>query len=220
MIGCVALSLVLTVAGLAAMRSHDDEHAGVRGHVSGDLRPAAPTAADPQGWWGAALPDPITAQPFTLTDQRGAPFSFPERGAISLLYFGYSHCPDVCPGMMAMVAEAQRRLDPATAARIEVVFVTTDPARDTPGRLERWLDLFDPSFVGLTGSPGEVEGVQRRYGLPIAVRQELGEGVYESVHLDQLLAFDTDGVARRSYAPDTDPDALAADLERMVAEGP
>jgi protein SCO1/2 len=216
----VVSSLALTVGALALMRGHDRQHDGVAGHVSGDLRPEPPTIPDPEGWWGTALSDPIEAQPFTLIDQHGQAFSFPPEGRVSLLYFGYTHCPDICPGTMATIAEAERRLDPATAAAIEVVFVTTDPGRDTVARLAEWLTLFDGSFVGLTGSIDDVTAVQRRYDVPIAERQDLGDDAYASVHLDQVLAFGRDGVARRAYAPDTDPDALAADLARMVAEGP
>lgn len=219
-LGLVVSSLALTIGALEIMRGHDQEHDGVAGHVSGDLRPEAPTTPDPDGWWGAALPDPIEAQPFTLTDQHGEPFSFPPEGRVSLLYFGYTSCPDICPGTMATIAAAERRLDPASAAAVEVVFVTTDPTRDTVARLADWLALFDGSFVGLTGSASEVTAVQRRYGVPVAERRGLGGEAYESVHLDQVLAFGSDGVARRAYAPDTDPDALAADLARMVAEGP
>jgi protein SCO1/2 len=209
------------VGSLAMMRGHDRGHGGVAGHVSGDLRPAAPTEPDPDGWWGAPLPEPIEAQPFTLTDQDGAPFSFPEDDArVTLLYFGYTHCPDICPGTMATIAVAMRRLDPATAAAVRVVFVTTDPARDTPARLAEWLALFDTSFVGLTGSPEEIAAVQQLYRVPVAERRSLGGDAYESVHLDQVLAFAADGVSRRAYAPDATPDAYVADLERMVDEGP
>jgi len=220
-VGLVVISFVLTIAGLAVMREHDREHDGVGGHLSGDFRPAAADTPDPQGWWGAALSEPLEVRPFTLTDQHGEPRSFPIEGArVTLLYFGYTHCPDVCPGTMATITEAIRRLDPAAAPAVEVVFVTTDPARDTEDRLAEWLALFDPSFIGLTGPAGEIRSVQTLYGVPGAERRDLGGGAYESVHVDEVLAFGADGLARRAYAPDTTPGALAADLERMLDEGP
>ncbi|HEY7573705.1 MAG TPA: SCO family protein, partial [Thermoanaerobaculia bacterium] len=89
--------------------------------------------------------DPSWPKPdFTLTDTEGGPFDFRARtdGFVTLLFFGYTHCPDVCPVHMANIAAVLADLDYADRARIRVVFVTTDPERDTPGRLREWLDRF------------------------------------------------------------------------------
>lgn len=217
-VGFVVVSIVLSIGSLALMRGHDEEHSGVAGHISGGLRPSAPSTPDDEGWWGTALPEPIEAVSFALTDQHGERFSFPADGSrVSLLYFGYTSCRNVCPGTMAVIAESIRRLDPVISASVDVVFVTTDPARDTETRLQEWLALFDPSFVGLTGSLEEVEAIQQLYGVPVAQRRHLGGDAYGSTHLDQVMAFGPDGVARYAYAPGTDPDALAADLTRLAS---
>src|SRR5665213_3607812 len=103
------------------------------------------------------------APDFTLTDQSGRPFRLADlRGHTVALFFGYTHCPDVCPTTLAALARAKRKLGPGGEA-LDVVLVTVDPARDTPATLKRYVRLFDPAFAGLTGSEAQLDPVYAAY---------------------------------------------------------
>ncbi len=103
------------------------------------------------------------AYDFRLTDQNGQPFRLSdERGHAVAIYFGYTRCTDTCLTTMAHLASARRAMGPA-GARTRVIFVTIDPAHDTPGVLKEYLTHFDPSFIGLTGRQGELAPVYRAY---------------------------------------------------------
>ncbi|MGH7585701.1 MAG: SCO family protein [Gemmatimonadales bacterium] len=151
---------------------------------------------------GVELQEAIPKHDFTLTSTEGQRFRFREQtaGRVTFLFFGYTNCPDVCPVQMAGLASALRELDPEDQRRVSVVFVTTDPQRDTPARLRSWLDSFSRDFIGLTGSQGEVEAVQRLYDLAPAVRETpRADSSYLVGHAAQLLAFGVDDTARTVY---------------------
>src|SRR5256885_1762867 len=111
---------------------------------------------------GGVVTPPLPKPRFVLTDTSGAPFDFWNRtlDSVTLLFFGYTNCPDQCPMHMANIGQALRKLPPDVADHVQLVFVTTDPSRDTPALLRRWLDRFDRRFVGLTGSDAAVAAVQ------------------------------------------------------------
>jgi len=140
---------------------------------------------------------------------------------VTLLFFGYTHCPDVCPVHMANLAAVLREYAPSERRRIEVVFVTTDPARDTLSRLRAWLDNFDADFVGLRGDIETVNAVQNVLMLPAAM---LGEpdsaGRYEVGHSAVVVAFTPDDSARVMYPFGTRQADWAADLPHLLAWQP
>ena len=116
------------------------------------------------------MPTPLPSLPhFTLTDTAGHPFSFAARarGKLTYLYFGYTHCPDVCPLTMANLAAALRHVTPAVRRKVLVVFVTVDPHRDTPSVLRAWLNNYNPSFIGLTGSEQAIRRAALDSGIPL-----------------------------------------------------
>lgn len=160
-------------------------------------------ARDSQALHGAKLPQPIARPEFTLTDTRGEPFDFMKetKGRLTLLAFGYTHCPDVCPVQMANIAAAMRRLSRGDQQRIRVVFVTTDPPRDSAQRLRSWLDSFDPAFIGLRGTDGEIEQAEHAVGVALATRQASapGDTNYTVGHAAQVYAFTADDSAHRAY---------------------
>jgi protein SCO1 len=109
------------------------------------------------------LPSAPQAADFTLTDQDGQPYTLSaHRGHPIALFFGYAHCPDVCPTTLSALARAKRTLGPASAG-FDVVLVTVDPARDNAATLKRYVHLFDPSFVGLTGTEAQLDPVYAAY---------------------------------------------------------
>jgi protein SCO1/2 len=116
-------------------------------------------------------PDPRPSRPhFVLTDLDGDRYDFAARtkGRPTFLYFGYTHCPDECPTAMADVATALRKASAEARRRAVVVFVTTDPKRDTPAVLRAWLDQFSPDFVGLLGSAAEIARAETASGVAVA----------------------------------------------------
>lgn len=181
------------------------------------LAACGPGSPDASELRGVVLPEPLPKTDFTLTTTAGEPFAFRAEtdGYVTLLFFGYTHCPDVCPVHMANIAAVLHRLPPQTANRVKVVMVTVDPERDTPERLRRWLDAFDRSFVGLTGPMERVNAIQRDLRLPPAVKQ--GEGAdYLMGHAAQVIAFTADDRARVIYPSGTRQTDWAHDLPLLV----
>jgi protein SCO1/2 len=154
---------------------------------------------------------------FTLNDTSGEPFDFRAKtdGSVTLLFFGYTHCPDICPIHMANIGAVLATLTPDLANQVKVVMVTTDPDRDSPERLRAWLDNFDPEFVGLVGSSEQTNAIQIELGLPPAVKY--GEGSEYTVgHSARVIAFTRDGYARFSYPFGTRQTDWAHDLSLLV----
>lgn len=186
---------------------------------------AAESAADrvrESGFRGITMEHPTPKVDFTLDDTNGEPFHFLEatKGYLTLLFFGYTSCPDVCPVHMANLAAVLKELPWEVRSRIKVVFVTTDPERDTPTRIREWLDAFDPTFIGLTGSRDEVNQIQGSFGLPPAVLQGGTETNYIIGHASQILAFGVDDTARIAYPFGTRQADWAHDLPRLVRQAP
>lgn len=176
------------------------------------------------GLHGVLLTPPRPKPGFVLSDTKGQPFDFraDTRGKATLLYFGYTNCPDVCPTHLTNIAAALRRLSAADQERVRVVFVTTDPARDTPARLRSWLDNFDRRFIGLTGSADSVNVIQERLGLPPATMEMMDprasgpRAAYGMGHAAQVLAFTPDDSLRAEYPSGFNVDDWVNDLPKLA----
>jgi protein SCO1/2 len=145
---------------------------------------------------------PISKPALILMDTEGGAYDLRARtdGYLTLLFFGYTNCPDVCPVHMATLGAAFRELVPEMQGRIKVVFVTTDPERDTPERLRAWLDGFDRSFVGLSGPLEDINGALASMRLPsVAVMPGESHGAPEIGHPAAVVAFSPSGEARVRY---------------------
>lgn len=120
------------------------------------------------GYAGTLLTPAVPRPDLTLADISGQTFGLAHRPAkeITAVFFGYTHCPDVCPTTMADLAAAKRLLPPAVTARLKVVFVTEDPRHDSQPVLRAWLDRFDPSFVGLIGGGSSTSYILSQLHLP------------------------------------------------------
>lgn len=177
-------------------------------------------ARDSQALHGAALPTPIARPDFTLTDTQGQPFDFKTQtqGTLTLLAFGYTHCPDVCPVQMANIAAAMKRLPRAEQQRIRVVFITTDPPRDSAQRLRTWLDNFNPAFIGLRGSDAEIEKAEHAVGVALATRGASvpGDTNYTVGHAAQVYAFTAADTAYRAYPFGTLQQQWVHDLPELL----
>jgi protein SCO1 len=177
-----ALVLIVVIAGCGSDRSASTTAVTSTGQLEG-------TAVTP--------PDPRPG--FVLTDTTGQAFDFTQEttGKLTLLYFGYTNCPDICQTNMSELAAVLSRpgVPPAT-----VVFVTVDPARDTPTVLRQWLDHFNAGFVGLTGTPAQVEAAQEAAKVPVATRQPGGSSdEYFMTHPGVVLAYAPDGFGYTRY---------------------
>ena len=142
---------------------------------------------------------------------------------LTLLFFGYTSCPDVCPMHMGHIAAALRGLEaelPGAREAIDVVFVGVDPQRDTPERLRSWLDHFGPGFVGLAGDEAALQAAQRAALVPLA-RREPGadDGSYTVSHASYVLLYTPDDLAHLRYTLDTRTGDWLQDLRRLVREG-
>jgi len=170
---------------------------------------------------GDVIAQPIAAPDFTLTTTDGQPFNFRQetQGMVGLLFFGYTHCPDICPVHMANLAAVLRRLPTEVSRRVKVVFVTVDPARDTPEYLRVWLDNFDRSFVGLRGSLDAVNRVQQGFHMPAAVFEKLPDGGYVVGHGAPVIAVIADS-ARVFYPFGIRQEDWLHDLPKLVAAVP
>lgn len=153
---------------------------------------------------------------FVLTDTSGRSFDFRAEtaGKLTLLYFGYTYCPDVCSVQLAQIASVLNTL-PAVDRDTVVVFVTVDPERDTPEIIRAFLDKFDSTFVGLTGSVSDVAAAQLAAGLPVA--SKLGDPPdYAMSHSGAVLAFAPDGFAYTQYPFGTRQTQWAHDLPKLL----
>lgn len=182
---------------------------------------ARPGAGDPATYRGRVLPEPRPKVDFTLTDTEGKPFDFRSEtdGYVTLLFFGYTNCPDVCPVHMANIGAVMSDYPPELRRQFKVVFVTTDPERDTPQRTREWLDNFDREFIGLTGPREEVNAIERELGLPVSVKPENQETEYDVAHAASVLAFGKDGLARLMYPFGTRQEDWAHDLPKLAKGG-
>jgi len=150
---------------------------------------------------GGLVSPPLPKPEFVLTDTSGARFDFwkETRGSVTLLFFGYTSCPDQCPTHMANLAAALKRLPTGIADHVKLVFITTDPARDSPVKLRRWLDNFDKRFVGLTGSDAALEAVQKSAGVPLAYKTEPTKRISPIAHANFVVAYTKDNLAHVIY---------------------
>ncbi|HXI20191.1 MAG TPA: SCO family protein [Gemmatimonadales bacterium] len=174
---------------------------------------------NPDGLAGPRVTPAIPKPEFTLTGTDGKPFDFQREteGDVALLFFGYTHCPDVCPVHLANIAAALQKLSPQVNNAVKVVFVTTDPDRDTPQVLRTWLDKFDPRFIGLRGDTATVGGIMRRLKLGAAIPEPAtGGGEYTIGHSSLVLAFTRDDSAHVVYPFGIRQADWARDLPRLV----
>jgi protein SCO1/2 len=177
---------------------------------------------------GACAPE--APQPFNATDITGATFgkglvlsdTAGERrtlddykGRAVVLFFGYTHCPDVCPAALAKFAEVLKAMGD-DGSKVQVLFVTLDPERDTAEKLAQYVPFFHPSFIGLTGSREEVDAVAREYRVFYARQPPAGGSEYSLDHWAGAYAVDPAGRLRLYLAPELGIDEMAGDMARLA----
>ena len=219
---------------------------GALGAPASSSAGGARVATQDDGFHGTVMPQAQPRPDLTLPTTGGDVFHLGDRpeDEVTLLFFGYTHCPDLCPTTMADLALARDMLPPEIRDRVQVVFVTEDPARDTPAALREWLDRFDPEFTGLIGGNDDTAAALRELYLPESAQvadpstaivhpHEDGEhaaehhehdgdghshGDYGVDHAGAVYAWGPDG---RSvvYTGGTTAEQYAEDLTRLATAG-
>lgn len=180
---------------------------------------------------GAMVNPPFAVRDFTLTNQDGQPTSLQSlRGKAVVLFFGYTHCPDVCPTTLADYKRVKADLG-ADAARVTFAFVTVDPQRDTPARIKTYLSAFDADFMGLTADDATLQAVAAQFGAYYRVPTEAHahsdehqhkEGVqsenYFVDHTSPSFLIDAEGQLRMVYFYGATPENVATGLRNLLAQ--
>ena len=214
-----AVAAVVLVGGATVL-------AGRHGHAAAQVSQVAGSSGQNSNYPGlvqspAAYPEPDV----TLTDTSNDPLNLASvsRGHITLVYFGYTHCTDVCPTDMALTAAALSELPAPVAREVQVVFISADPNRDSPPVIRRWLDHFNSSFIGLTGPISVIHQAESQLGMPLSYAEPdtsgSNSGGYQVVHAGYTLIFTTDGKAHLFYDGTARPYQVAAALEKLAQHG-
>jgi protein SCO1/2 len=166
---------------------------------------------------GTALPQPRVLAPFALRDTHDSPATPGSlRGHPTLVFFGFTHCPDVCPTTLGLLAIVQK--DVAIAGKklagLKVALISVDPERDTPEQLGRYVSSFGGDFIGLTGSAPEIVNATRAFGVASA-RVDLGGGNYTMDHSATVFALDSNARIVAVFTPPLRAEALARDLVKL-----
>ena len=158
--------------------------------------------------------------PFSLTDQDGHPRTDRDfAGRYRIVYFGYTFCPDVCPIDVQTIGAGLRAFeakDPARASRVVPIFVTVDPARDTPPVLKEFVSAFHPRMVGLTGKPEAIAALAKAYGVAFEAEKPNAQGGYLVAHQRLTFLMDPAGKPVALLPADKAPQDVAAELDRWV----
>jgi protein SCO1 len=173
--------------------------------------------SEPASFRGTSYGEPYPAAPeIHLTRAGGTTFRLSEaRGKVVALFFGYTSCPDVCPTTMAELRQALEKLGDR-ADQVQVLFVTVDPERDTPARVQEYVDHFNPDFIGLSGSESELAPVWNEYGVFREVVESTSAAGYLVDHTARVTVIDQQGNLRLSYPFDTPVEDIIHDLKLLL----
>jgi len=172
------------------------------------------------GFRGTAYEAPYPPAPkFELTRSDGTRFQLSEtRGKIDLLFFGYTSCPDICPTTLAELKQSLGKLDEKEAEQVQVLFVTVDPARDTPQRMQEYVNHFNTDFIGLSGTEADLQKVWDDYGIYREISNESTAMGYIVNHTARVTLIDRNGNMRISFGTDMPVDDIVHDLKLILKE--
>ena len=158
--------------------------------------------------------------PFTLTNQDGQRVSSDQfDGQYRLVYFGYTYCPDICPVDLQQIGLAMKQLeesDPEVAKRVQPIFITTDPERDTPAVMKEYVSAFHPRLIGLTGTPEEIAAVSKSFGVYALKQENEGSSEYLVNHSRLAMLFGPKGEPIALLPHEDGANAIAAELKKWV----
>ncbi|MBI3169476.1 MAG: SCO family protein [Chloroflexi bacterium] len=166
---------------------------------------------------GYVLPQPVKAPEIALRSADGAVRLGDFQGKLVLLYFGYTSCPDVCPTSLANIKLALADLTPEEAAQVQVIFVSVDPARDTPEALGRYVKMFQDDFIGATGTRQEIDWMVNAFGAKYIIEAPDEKGDYSVSHSAYTMVLDRNSYYIMNWAHDTPSIAMSQDLHYLLA---
>lgn len=169
-----------------------------------------------QRMFGAVIEPPKPLPDFTLSAEGGAVSLSQFRGRLVLLYFGYTNCPDICPTSLGSLGQALNLLDEKQAADVQVIFVSVDPQRDTPEKLANYARMFYPSFIGLTGTPEQIDVITKNMGVYYRLNEPDANGYYVVEHSSSILALDREGRLMAMWSFGQQPSEIASDLRILL----
>ena len=204
-----AVGAAVLALGLAGCGGSDASDGSAVAHLS---------IHDDDGLHGVVLPKPYDVPDVTLTDAAGQPYDLPADATkpLTLVFFGYTHCPDICQVVMANIASSLTRLDADQRAKVQMEFVTTDPARDDVRTIRSYVQRFDPAFDGLTGDLPTIVRLGKAFDVPVEKGEKLASGGYDVAHGTQIVGLLPDGRAPFVWTEGTDPAALAEDVSTIL----
>lgn len=177
-------------------------------------------------FWEPALPKNTTqrtAPPqggdFTLPEKDGVVALKDYRGKVVLLYFGYTFCPDVCPTSLAVMAQALSSLSPADQERVQGIFISVDPERDSQDRLREYAQFFHPAIIGVTGTPESLAVIARQYGASYMKQKPNAEGLYTVDHSSVTYVIDPQGRLAASLPHASTPQQIVEAVRPLLARG-
>jgi len=167
---------------------------------------------------GTKLDPPFEVSSTPLTDTEGQAFSLTKDTDkdLTLVFFGYINCPDICQVVMSNLSSAMTRLDQADRERVDVVYVTTDPNRDTEEAIAAYLPHFDPDFIGLTGDIDTITAVAKPLGVGITNGEKLPSGGYDITHGTTITGIDADDEGTVYWDGNASSADLAADIHTLL----
>jgi protein SCO1/2 len=170
----------------------------------------------PHTFYGTLLQSPSEARDFSLTSHTGQNVRLSDfRGKLSLLYFGYTFCPDVCPATLSEVSGAMDILG-EDASDVQFIMVSVDPERDTPAKLAEYVSHFNPSFLGVTGTPDQIAEIATMYGIFFEKNEGSIATGYLIDHTATITVVDQDGHVKLIFPFGTPASDMAADLEYLL----
>ncbi len=164
---------------------------------------------------GTQIEPPKQMPDFALPAVSGSTHLSSFHGKVTVLFFGFTHCTDICPATLAKLNEALTKIGDHTSD-VNVIFISVDYKRDTPQTVAAYAAKFRPSFVGLTGSQAEIDTVTKQYGIFYKLGEPDSTGNYEVEHTAAVMALDRQGRLEMTWTPDQQPAEIAADLENLV----
>lgn len=169
---------------------------------------------------GGEISPPAAAPALELSDQNGEAFTLAQdEGNVSLIYFGYTTCPDLCPTTLNDFAIVKEELGEEAASDVDFIMVTFDPERDTQARMKEYLNFFDPEFIGLRGDDAQTQQFLKDYGVTIKrVEYPNSSTGYLIDHTALIYVIDKEGRLRLTYPYGTDPAMIAEDVQHLVME--
>ena len=171
----------------------------------------------PHTFHGTVIQSPETSYDFTLTGGNGDVSLSDFRGKLVLIYFGYTFCPDICPATLGNVNQALKQIG-SKAEDIQLIMVSLDPQRDTPEKLEQYVEHFNPTFIGITGTQEQVDTVTSLYGIFYEKTEGSEATSYLIDHTATLMVIDREGYLKLVFPFGVTADEIADDLKYMLRQ--